>query len=184
MISKRELLHRPPPVARRLRGVGVGPLTAFGKSSPTLVGRALWRKSLVFIVLGISAWGQPGCGSGPGGSGGGLRADAQRRMASGDWDDVSAAVAVSLSVAELVLVSTEDPEPTRRVFHLRSSRDEPAELVVERLSPVGAPDPVELRLSCTVGRFGDAARERAVLGRVAERLGQLRGVEVSPIHWE
>ncbi|MBK7406185.1 MAG: hypothetical protein IPJ41_16665 [Phycisphaerales bacterium] len=112
-----------------------------------------------------------------------LRADAQQKEASGDWDDISAAVAVSLSVSELVLVATESPDAGHRVYRLRSARDEPGVLVVERLSPADEGDPVLLRLSCSVGRFGDPARERAVLERVSTRLGQLRGVEVSPIRW-
>jgi hypothetical protein len=98
-----------------------------------------------------------------------------------DWDDVRASVGAALGGSELVLVRLDAPEPDRLVYTLRTSRDEPASLTVQRLDPPGAPDPVRLALTCSVGRFGDAAREREFLLLVAERLEQLKGVEVAPI---
>jgi hypothetical protein len=98
-----------------------------------------------------------------------------------DWDDIEAAVAGALGKSELVRVRLDRPDPARLVYTLRTSRDEPAVLAVTRLDAPGSPDPVRLGLTCSVGRFGDAAREREFLGLVTARLEQLRGVEVAPM---
>lgn len=98
-----------------------------------------------------------------------------------DWDDVRAAVTAALGKSELVLVRLDTPEPDQLAYTLRTSRDEPASLTVRRLDPADSPDPVHLALTCSVGRFGDADREREFLALVAERLEQLKGVEVAPI---
>lgn len=99
---------------------------------------------------------------------------------SADWDDIEAAVAGALGRSELVRVRLDRSDPGRLVYTLRTSRDEPAVLTIARLDTLGSPDPVRLGLTCSVGRFGDAAREREFLGLVAARLEQLRGVEVVP----
>lgn len=96
-----------------------------------------------------------------------------------DWDDVRASVAGALGECDLVLVRLDTPRPGLLVYTLRSSRDEPAVLTVRRLDQ--EPDPVGLELTCSIGRFGDPERERDFLRLVADRLGQLRGVEVAPI---
>lgn len=98
-----------------------------------------------------------------------------------DWDDLQAAVGFALSRTELVRVSVLRPTEDRVEFRLRSSRDEPALLVAAREDGWRGGDPVSITLTCTVGRFGDPAREQQFLELVAERLGQLRGVEVAPI---
>ncbi len=100
---------------------------------------------------------------------------------SGDWDDIEAAVTGALGQSELVGVRLDRSDPARLVYTLRTSRDEPAVLAIARLDAPGSPDPVRLGLACSVGRFGDAAREREFLGLVTARLEQLRGVEVAPL---
>jgi hypothetical protein len=97
-----------------------------------------------------------------------------------DWDDLEPAVALALGRTELVRLRIDRPEPGRVEFVLRSSRDEPARLTAERLAPPDTPDPVDIRLTCTVGRFGDPARERQFLDLIVRRLTQLRGVETAP----
>lgn len=98
-----------------------------------------------------------------------------------DWADVEAAVTAALGQSELVRVRLDRPDPSQVVYALRTSRDEPATLTIARLDGPGALDPVRLRLVCRVGRFGDAAREGEFLALVADRLRQLRGVEVAPL---
>lgn len=100
---------------------------------------------------------------------------------SGDWDDVRPAVTAALGKTELVLVTLDTPEPDRLEYTLRSSRDEPATLTIQRLDPEGAPDPVRITMACSVGRFGDPSREGEFLALIADRLEQLKGVEVAPI---
>ena len=98
-----------------------------------------------------------------------------------DWDDVEAAVSVALSNTELVKVGVNRADPARRVYTLRTSKDEPAGLTIERLGPLVDGEPVTLLATCSIGRFGDAEREREFLGLIVRRLEQLRGVEVAPL---
>ncbi len=98
-----------------------------------------------------------------------------------DWVDVEAAVAVALGKSELVKVRLERPDPSRLIYTLRTSRDEPATLTIDRLDGPETADPVRMRLACRVGRFGDTLREEVFLALVAARLEQLRGVEVAPL---
>lgn len=98
-----------------------------------------------------------------------------------DWDDLHAAVGFALSRTEQVRVSVLRPSEDRVEFRLRSSRDEPGLLVATREDEWCGGDPVTMTLTCTVGRFGDPAREHQFLALVVERLEQLRGVDVAPI---
>lgn len=102
-----------------------------------------------------------------------------RMVMEGDWDDVEVAVRYGLARSELSLLSVTDA-PLSKEFRLRSSRDEPASLSASREAP--GPDPVPIRMEARVGRFGDPAREHALLHRVNRRLGQLRGVDIAPAH--
>lgn len=94
-----------------------------------------------------------------------------------DWDDVRAAVAVSLSAAELALLRAETPDDASILFHCRSSRDEPALLRLDR-DPA---DPNLIHVRCAIGRFGDPERERLVIRALTDRLRALKGVEVAPL---
>ena len=96
-----------------------------------------------------------------------------------DWDDVEPAIGVALGRTELVKVGIERPTPDRIEVRLLSSQDEPGLLVVAR--EAAGPDPVPMTLTCTVGRFGDPAREGQLIAYVVERLEQLRGVEFAPV---
>lgn len=182
---------------RRQSGRPGAPQSASGKSSSAHRTRGNRRNPLSGIRLhpaSAPGWGlialaalllQPGCAAPPprpspqparepahGPSTAGARAD---------WDDIEASVTAALSKTELVFVRLTAPEPGRLVYTLRTSRDEPASLTVERLDPPGVQDPVGLSLTCTVGRFGDPAREREFLDLVIKRLRQLRDVEVAPL---
>jgi hypothetical protein len=98
------------------------------------------------------------------------------RAAPGDWDDVQAAVAVAAPAIEFAVVHVQSPTPDRTAFELLSARDEPGVLIVER-----GPGPGELSIRAQIGRFGDPARERALVEAVRRRLGQLRGVDAAPL---
>lgn len=98
-----------------------------------------------------------------------------------DWDDLQAAVGFALARTELVRVSVTRPTDDRVEFGLRSSRDEPGLLVATREEGWSGGDPVLITLTCTIGRFGDPAREQRFLTLVVERLEQLQGVEIAPI---
>ncbi|MDQ7012920.1 MAG: hypothetical protein Q9O74_03370 [Planctomycetota bacterium] len=96
-----------------------------------------------------------------------------------DWNDVEPAIGVALGRTELVKVRLERPTPDRIEVRLRSSRDEPGLLVVTRTAAGG--DPVPMTLTCTIGRFGDPAREQQLIVYVVERLEQLKGVEFASV---
>ena len=135
-------------------------------------------------VLGLA--GVAGCSSGsasPVGSAGltGVVAEAGESViwVEADWADAEAAVSAALGKSELVKVRLKRPDPSRLVYTLRTSRDEPAVLTITRGE--GVADPVPMFLTCSIGRFGDPRREREFLALVAQRLGELRGVEVAPI---
>ena len=134
------------------------------------------------VVLGLGV--MPGCATGPARLPGvevvAEEGESALRVKA-DWADVEAAVTVALGKSELVKVRLERPDPSRLVYTLRTSRDEPATLTIDRLDGLETADPVRMRLGCRVGRFGDTPREGMFLSLVAERLEQLRGVEVAPL---
>lgn len=123
----------------------------------------------------------PGCSSGQASESASPLARAASVDTSADWDDVGAAVAAALSESELVEVRADRSDPARLVDTLRTSRDEPAVLTVERLDEPDSSGPVRLRVTCSIGRFGDPEREREFIALIVDRLERLRGVEVAPI---
>ncbi len=105
--------------------------------------------------------------------------------ATGDWNDIDAAVLVGASRAEMAIVEAKGkPESDRREYVLTTARDEPALLVVVRERAVESGGVVRVRLEATVGRFGDSARERTLMEAVAARLKELAGVDYAPLPGE
>ena len=159
------------------------PVSCWGSFRISGVARGLCLCLVVSLVPGAVFWGcsgpsqgvQPARGVAPSAT-----SPVQTTIVA-DWDDLQAAVGFALSRTELVRVSVFRPTEDRVEFRLRSSRDEPGLLVATREDEWCGGDPVTMTLTCTVGRFGDPAREQQFLELVAERLGQLRGVEVAPI---
>jgi hypothetical protein len=102
-----------------------------------------------------------------------------------DWEDVQAAVIVGGQAIEAEISSSSNEGPNRQVFQLRLIDGQPARLTAECAAAPSAdsnsPPPVEITLSASVGRFGDAAMEAKLLRAVAHRLGALRGVGFAPI---
>jgi hypothetical protein len=95
----------------------------------------------------------------------------------GDWDDVDAAVRTGASHAEMAVVEGV-AEPDRREFQLRSISGETGKMIATRLSPG---EPSRIRLVARLGHFGNPEAERRLLGFVAKRLEQLRGVDWAPL---
>ena len=108
-----------------------------------------------------------------------MLSDARTLAAKGNWNDIDAAVEVGASKAETVIYEQISQPEGKRRYVLRTSTFEPGELVVERAS--AGPDPVEIRMRCSIGRFGDHAREERLMGYVRDRLAKLEGVGFAPI---
>lgn len=98
------------------------------------------------------------------------------KSASGDWDDVDAAMDVGVSAAEMAIVnSSTSPDGSTRLYELRTVTDEPAWLKAQR------GEDGRVSLGARVGRFGDAAREQKLVESVAARLKALYGVDWAPV---
>lgn len=113
----------------------------------------------------------------------GLLPSAASLVFEGDWNDLDAGIDVAASYAELALIdATPASVRGRRTFLLRSTRDEYAWLVVERIGPPTHDDEgVRMKARCTVGRFGNPATEQRFLRALARRLADLKGVDVRPL---
>jgi hypothetical protein len=113
-----------------------------------------------------------------------LLPDASRLSTNADADDIDAAVNVAVGRVEMAILQTirTSPDPrVLRIYELRAVTDEPAVLKVWRTNSDGEAGPVSLELAASFGRFGNPARERALLEAVRRRLIELRGVDVAPI---
>lgn len=144
----------------------------------------LWARAVLWACVAALS-GLTGCAGRPTGGANTpltvLRAESPVEVETvADWNDVEPAVAVALGRTELVKAGTTQRTPTRLEIVLRSSRDEPGLLTVSR-EDADAPDPVRMKLTCRVGRFGDPEQEREFLALVVERLGQLKGVDIAPV---
>ncbi len=111
-------------------------------------------------------------------------ANASRGTTTADENDIDAAVEVAVGRHEMAVVQmlrySRDPHVVRR-YELRTVTDEPAWLEVRRAGISSRTEPVQLELRASVGAFGDANREKALLETVTRRLNQLAGVRVAPI---
>jgi hypothetical protein len=105
-------------------------------------------------------------------------------VAVGDWNDVNASAQTAMSKNEAAIL-TWNQTPTEQVFEFKTIRDERGRLVARRDDP--APElgrdagPIPIRLSCTVGLFGNSSVERSILRAAKQRLEQLSGVDWAPI---
>ena len=97
----------------------------------------------------------------------------------GDWHDVDASVHVGASEVEMAIIGREELDPDAVLYTLVTVRDQPVSLRVER--PRAAAHPDEMRMTCVVGRFGNAAAEQALIARVRQRLRDLSGKDYAPI---
>ena len=95
-----------------------------------------------------------------------------------DWDDLDSAVLVGVGAAETAVLEWPEVSDNPRVYRLTTIHDEPGALTASG-SP--GPGPSEVRLEARLGRFGDAERERLLLGAIRRRLLQLAGVGAAPI---
>lgn len=102
-----------------------------------------------------------------------------------DWNDIDAAIDVAGEALEMAVLSSNRPEEPSRIIRLKTVQDQSVIVVVEREPEPPTPQPgpddgegVLMILRSTVGRFGDGARERKLLGALGKRLEELRGVEV------
>ena len=95
----------------------------------------------------------------------------------GDWDDLDSAVLVGVGAAETAVLVWPEASDNPRVYGLVTVDDEPGELVASGDPSAGSP----IRLEVRIGRLGDPARERTLLGAVRKRLEQHAGVNAAPI---
>lgn len=103
--------------------------------------------------------------------------DAQesRIDAPGDADDLGAALAIGLGKLNLAVVDSAVVEGTT-TYKLVDVLDRPAELRVKRL----ASPPDTFRISAVFTRYRDQERERLLVAAIAQRLAELRGVDIAP----
>lgn len=182
-MSKKWLLRCLPLVPRLRRGSTGGPRSALRHSSRPSPAPLFCHKRLSFISLCIvpALLGNGCAGISPAvAPRAHAPADASATTVEADWDDADASVKVALGQVGIASVGV-DRSPQRLDYRLRTPRDEPGSLTLERVDPTDTVDPVEIRVTSSIGRFGDPERERELIERVAARLDQLRGVEVAPV---
>lgn len=92
---------------------------------------------------------------------------------SADFDDVHASVLAAVRDVDMVILEHTDNDHVRR-YSLRCRNDEPASLIAEHSDGM-------IKLTATVGRFGDRAMERDLVTHVARRLSSLRGRDSAPL---
>ncbi|MFO0859326.1 MAG: hypothetical protein U0570_02130 [Phycisphaerales bacterium] len=131
------------------------------------------------IVIGLCAGGLSACSSS--GSAGLFTITGTTSLATGDWDDVNAAVLAAAQHREMAVVSQSQPDAKTLEYHLITVNSEPVTVIVTRDS-LPNPDmrlsqegPIALRIAVTVGRFGDSTKEREFIDDMRTRLGDLVG---------
>ena len=135
----------------------------------------------VFLSLATAAV-MPGCQASPRIT----QTNVDARVASvmtvrGDWNDVEAALLVSLQDAETAVLDQRATE-VEQVFDLLGVEGEPGTLTATRAaSEVGNKGPIPIRIECTIGLFGEPQREALLLEAMARRLARLAGVDYAPL---
>ncbi|MBX3380702.1 MAG: DUF3568 family protein [Phycisphaeraceae bacterium] len=132
------------------------------------------------IVIGLSTSTLMGCSSSN--TGGSLfTIEGTSSLATGDWNDVNAAVQAAAQHREMIVETESQPNPKTLQFSLLTVRSEPVTVTVTRTS---APDPsarlsqegpIAMNIEVKVGRFGDSRRERELIDDIRSRLGDLVG---------
>lgn len=102
-------------------------------------------------------------------------------MVDGDWDDLWAAGMGGGSPYGWVVLSEAERTPLSVKYEMLSVRDEPGWLLAERSTPADEfeTEPVEIKLSAKLRRFGDPDLEAAMLTAIAQRLRELQGDTIS-----
>lgn len=138
-----------------------------------------------YVVIGLFVGGLlcgslSGCST-SGSSGGIFTISGTTSVATGDWDDVNAAVQAASQHREMAVLSESDPNPTTMEFNLLTVSSEPVTITVTRSSPPDASirlsqeGPIAMTIEVKVGRFGDSKRERELIDDIRFRLGDLVG---------
>lgn len=146
--------------------------------------RSATRRWVVAASLGagallVAAGGISGCSAG--GGAGSWSVAGTERAATGDWDDVDAAVRGAAAKNELIIEAADEPDALTRRYQILSARSESGEVVVTRGKPLdpsvrlSREGPVSLRIKARIGMFGDTTRERALIDDIRSRMGELVG---------
>ncbi|MGH7243146.1 MAG: DUF3568 family protein [Phycisphaerales bacterium] len=132
-------------------------------------------------VIGLLAIAGSGCSSSNSGGGGFFSVAGTTSVATGDWDDVNAAVLAAAQHREMVVESQSRPDLKTQQFKLLTVRSEPVTVTVSRSS---IPDQsvrasqegtVAMTIEVKVGMFGDTKREQELIDDIRSRLGDLVG---------
>lgn len=107
----------------------------------------------------------------------------------GDWDDLGAALGIGLGKLNLAVVDSASPAPGVITLSLVDVLDRPATLRVERAmneaagaaaQGVGGRAPQTIRIAAAFTRIRDLEREKLLVAAIAQRFGELRGVDIAP----
>lgn len=121
-----------------------------------------------------------GCSTSGGGSGV-FTISGTTSIATGDWDDVNAAVQAASQHREMAVLNESQPDPTTVEFNLVTVSSEPVTITVTRSNPpdpsirLSQEGPIAMTIDVKVGRFGDSKRERELIDDIRFRLGDLIG---------
>jgi len=132
-------------------------------------------------VIGLISFILGGCSTSGGGERGLFTIQGTSSLATGDWDDVNAAVLAAAQHREMVVESESQPDPKTLVFDLLTVRSEPVTVTVTRNSladpsvRMSQEGPIALNIEVKVGRFGDSKREQELIDDIRSRLGDLVG---------
>ncbi len=109
----------------------------------------------------------------------------------GDRDDLFGVVFAAAVQHEMAITDIAYPAPDRRVYLLKTIRDEPVTLTF--VGPgAGAVDPFRspasertgpLEVTATIGRFGAPEREARFVRDITTRLEQIEGDRAAPLRW-
>lgn len=172
------------PLRTRGRTIGIARIALGTRPAAARRDRAIPAQGRRWQLLGAVAWaagliGSAGCAM-PDPLPGPVRFQKQATgVATGDWDDLEAAVIVGASQSEMAIVRLTRPSDREAVFELRTITDEDGRLVATLIEPEGWAGRIELR--ARIGRFGSLEWERRLIDRVSRRLTDLHGVDVAPI---
>ncbi len=110
------------------------------------------------------------------------RAFTPPRDTDGPYRDLDAAVRFAAPQVDMAIMSANARDPALWRYTLLTTRDEEVTLDIHLPSP--PPDPnspiVPTSIVAHVGRFGDPARERALIQQIDDRLKALRKTGIAP----
>lgn len=146
--------------------------------------------SCVPLWAAVAAFGLIGCQARPA-EPANTAAPPTSRAGTGDRDDLFGVVFAAAVKHEMAITDIAYPAPDRRVYLLKTVRDEPVTLTFTGPG-AGAVDPFRsppdertgpLDVSASIGRFGSPAREAAFVRDITDRLAQIEGDEAAPLRW-